>query len=325
MSSTTPAMVPVIDFSNQNLKPGSPEWDLVKSQVREALGEYGCFEALFDPILDLRKAVFGALQETFDLPLQTKKLCVSDKPFRGYFNPSSGPFQSLAMEDAQIAENIEQCLTNTLWPQGNISFSKTLASFTQLASELQKKILKMILESFGLEKYMDELIDAVSYELRIMKYEKPKTNDSTHVLAAHCDSNTMTLLYQNEVNGLQIQSKDGEWINMKPSPNSFIVLIGESLSVWLNGRLPSPSHRVIMKGNEDRYSLGLFTRPREGYVVKVPNELVDDNNPILFKPHDYEEFLKFYYSEITQAAVKSGGSAVQSEGYITRLKAYCSV
>ncbi|MBA0809712.1 hypothetical protein Gohar_025341 [Gossypium harknessii] len=174
----------------------------------------------------------------------------------------------------------------------------------------------MILESFGLEKYMDELIDSTNYQLRVMKYEKPKTKDSTH--DAHCDSNMLTLLYQNEVNGLQIQSKDGEWINMKPSPNSFIVLIGESLSVWLNGRLPSPSHRVMMKGNEDRYSLGLFTRPRGGYVIKVPNELVDDNNPILFKPHDHEEFLKFYYSEITQAAVKPGG-------YISRLKAYCSV
>ncbi|KAB2086399.1 hypothetical protein ES319_A04G028700v1 [Gossypium barbadense] len=175
---------------------------------------------------------------------------------------------------------------NALWPQGNISFSKTLASFTQLASELQKKILKMILESFGLEKYMDEFIDSTNYQLRIMKYEKPKTNDSTPALAAHCDTNTMTLLYQNEV--------------------------------WLNGRLPSPVHRVIMKGNEDRYSLGLFTRPRGGYVIKVANELVDDNNPILFKPHDHEEFLKIFYSEITQAAV-------QFEGYITRLKAYCSV
>ncbi|KAK8300666.1 hypothetical protein V6Z12_D05G407600 [Gossypium hirsutum] len=229
MSSTTPAMVPVIDFSNQNLKPGSPEWDLVKSQVREALEEYGCFEALFDPILELRKVVFGALQEAFDLPLETKKLCVSDKPFRGYLNPRSGLFQSLSMDDACVAENIERCVTNTLWPQGNISFSKTLASFTQLASELEKTILKMILESFGLEKYMDELIDSTNYHLRVMKYEKPKTKDSTH--DAHCDSNMMTLLYQNEVNGLQIQSKDGEWINMKPSPNSFIVLIGESLSV----------------------------------------------------------------------------------------------
>ncbi|PPR86813.1 hypothetical protein GOBAR_AA33882 [Gossypium barbadense] len=272
MSSKTQAMVPVIDFSNQNLKAGSPEWDFVKSQIREALEEYGCFEALFDPILELRKAVFGALQEVFDLPLQTKKLCVSDKPFRGY---SCSP-------------------------------------------SLEKKILKMILESFGLEKYMDELTDTTNYQLRIMKYEKPKTKEQTMMAPAHCDQNMMTLLYQDEVNGLEIQNKYGEWMNMKLSSSSFIVMIGECLSVWLNGRLSSPYHRVMMKGNDDRYSLGLFTRPREGYVIKVPNELVDDNNPILFKPHDHEEFLKIFSSEMAKADFKSGV-------VISRLKAYCSV
>ncbi|KAB2032797.1 hypothetical protein ES319_D05G402400v1 [Gossypium barbadense] len=318
MSSTTQAMVPVIDFSNQNLKAGSPEWDLVKSQVREALEEYGCFEALFDPILELRKAVFGALQEAFDLPLQTKKLFVSDKPFRGYSYSPSALFQSMAVDDAHIAENIEQCLTTSLWPQGNISFSKTLASFGQLTSELEKKILKMILESFGLEKYMDGLTDTANYQLRIMKYEKPKTNEQTMMAPAHCDQNMMTLLYQDEVNGLEIQSKDGEWMNMKLSPSSFIVMIGECLSVWLNGRLSSPYHRVMMKGNEDRYSLGLFSTVREGYIVKVPTELVDDKNPMLFKPHDHEEFLKIFSSEMAKADFKSGI-------VISRLKAYCSV
>ncbi|KAG4204098.1 hypothetical protein ERO13_A04G027050v2 [Gossypium hirsutum] len=302
MSSTTQAMVPVIDFSNQNLKPGSPEWDLVKSQVREALEGYGCFAALFDPILELRKAVFGALQE----------------PFRGYSCSPSGVFQSMAVDDAHIAENIEQCLTTSLWTQGNISFSKTLASFIQLTSELEKTILKMILESFGLEKYMDELTDIASYQLRIMKYEKPKANEQTIGVPAHSDSNIMTLLYQNEVNGLKIQSKDGEWMNLKLSPNSFIVIIGECLCVWLNGRLSSPYHRVLMKGNDDRYSLGLFATVRGGYMVKVPTELVDDKNPMLFKPHDHEEFLKYFSSEVAKGVVKSGAA-------ISRLKTYCAV
>ncbi|MFQ6641789.1 hypothetical protein Gotur_015695, partial [Gossypium turneri] len=130
----------------------------------------------------------------------------------------------------------------------------------------------MILESFGLEKYMDELTDTANYQLRIMKYEKPKTNEKTMMTPAHCDQNMMTLLYQDDVNGLEIQNKDGEWMNMKLSPSSFIVMIGECLSVWLNGRLSSPYHRVMMKGNEDRYSLGLFPTVREGYIVKVPTE-----------------------------------------------------
>ncbi|MBA0567386.1 hypothetical protein Golob_012125 [Gossypium lobatum] len=176
----------------------------------------------------------------------------------------------------------------------------------------------MILESFGLEKYMDELTDIANYQLRIMKYEKPKTNEQTMMAPAHCDQNMMTLLYQDEVNGLEIQNKDGEWMNMKLSPSSFIVIIGECLSVWLNGRLSSPYHRVMMKGNEDRYSLGLFSTVREGYIVKVPTELVDEKNPMLFKPHDHEEFLKIFSSEMAKADFKS-------EVVVSRLKAYCSV
>ena len=89
----------------------------------------------------------------------------------------------------------------------------------------------MILESFGLEKYMDELMDSTNYILRLMKYEGPQTSEPTLAARAHSDQNTVTLLYQNEVNGLEIQTKDGEWINLKPSPDTFIVMIGESLSV----------------------------------------------------------------------------------------------
>ncbi|KAE8718476.1 Detected protein of unknown function [Hibiscus syriacus] len=73
MNSGTPVKLPVIDFSNQNLKPGSPKWDSAKHQVREALEEYGCFEASLDQVLELRDAVFGAMEEAFDLPLEAKK------------------------------------------------------------------------------------------------------------------------------------------------------------------------------------------------------------------------------------------------------------
>ena len=87
------------------------------------------------------------------------------------------------------------------------------------------------MESFGLEKYMDELMDATNYILRLVKYEGPQTSELTLGARAHFDTSMVTLLYQSEVNGLEIQSKDGEWIKVKPSPNTFIVMIGESLSV----------------------------------------------------------------------------------------------
>ncbi|KAK8617613.1 hypothetical protein V6N13_080523 [Hibiscus sabdariffa] len=311
--------VPVIDFSKQDLlQSGSPEWNSVRVQVLRALEDYGCFEASINQLLELRRAVFGAAEELFDLPLPTKKLCVSESRFRGYMGtaPPSRLHESMSIDDAHIAGNIEQHLTNILWPQGNMSFSKTMVSFTELALRLEKTIKRMILESFGLEKHMDELINSTNtnHHLRIIKYESPETNEPTLGvrLRAHCDMNALTLLYQNEVDGLEIRNKDGEWIKLMPSANSFVVVIGESFSVWLNGRLSSPYHRVTMNGNKVRYSIGLFTSPKGGYLIEVPKELVDDENPLLFKPYDHDEFMAFYSTQIAQGALSVG------------LKAYCS-
>ncbi|KAL4387605.1 hypothetical protein GQ457_09G012690 [Hibiscus cannabinus] len=269
----SPLRLPVIDFSKQELKPGSPEWDSAKHHVREALEEYGCFEASLNRVLEVRKAVFGALEELFDLPLQTKQLYVSDKPSRGYNPAVSGLHEHMVIDAANIAENIERGLTTTLWPHGNISFSKTLVSFTELASGLEKTIRRMILEIFGVEKYADELIESTNYLLKVIKYEGSETSEPYP--AAHFDKSMITLLYQNEVNGLEIQNKDGEWIHVNPSPNSFIVLIGESLNVWLNGGLSSTFHRVIKKGINTRYCVALFATPRGGYQVK--NEAASEN------------------------------------------------
>ncbi|KAL4347458.1 hypothetical protein GQ457_17G003650 [Hibiscus cannabinus] len=76
--------VRVIDFSKQDLlQPGSLEWNTVRVQVRRVLEDYGCFEASIDRLLELRRAVFGATEELFNLPLPTKKLCVSESRFCG--------------------------------------------------------------------------------------------------------------------------------------------------------------------------------------------------------------------------------------------------
>ncbi|KAL4348775.1 hypothetical protein GQ457_17G015160 [Hibiscus cannabinus] len=320
MSGETPVVrLPIIDFSKHEVKPGSPEWDSVKHQVRQALEELGCFhfQAMLDQVLDLRKPVLGALEELFHLPLQTKQLYVSDKPFRGYYGVgvASGVAvgqECMVIDDAKLVQNIERGLTTTLWPQGNVSFSKTLVSFTELASALEKRIRRMILEIFGVEKYTDEFIDSTNYLLKVMKYDGSVTGEPS--LRAHSDQNLTTILYQNEVDGLEILNKDGQWNRVKLSPNSFIVIIGESLSIWLNGRLCSPYHRVVMKGNKERYSIGLFAIARGGYQVKVPEELVDDQNALRFKPFDYEDFLRLHSTKVSGGALLGFG-----------LKSFCSV
>lgn len=110
--------------------------------------------------------------------------------------------------------------------------SKTIQSFSEEVSELDQTIRRMILESLGLEKYMDEHMNSTSYLLRVMKYKGPETTEKKLGLNSHTDKNIVTILYQNQVEGLELQTKNGEWINVKPSsPHSFIAMIGDSLYV----------------------------------------------------------------------------------------------
>lgn len=124
MGSETTLTLPIIDFTNLNLEANTPEWEIVKSQVHKALVEYGCFEATFDKIpLDLRKAIFASLEELFDLPLQTKVLNVSKKPYHGYVGqyPMVPLYESMGIDDANVYEKVES-MTNILWTGGNPSF-----------------------------------------------------------------------------------------------------------------------------------------------------------------------------------------------------------
>jgi hypothetical protein len=65
-----------------------------------------------------------------------------------------------------------------------------------------------------------------------------------------------------------------------------------------------------MSGNEARYSLGLFSFS-DG-IVKVPEELVDDEHPLLYKPFDHLGLLHFFRTD---------------EGYKSKcpIKAFCGV
>ncbi|CAN1141708.1 Probable 2-oxoglutarate-dependent dioxygenase AOP1.2 [Linum perenne] len=294
------------------MKQGSSEWETLKQQVGKAVEEYGCFEASFDKItVDCRRAVFRSVEELFDLPLETKLLNTSKRPLHGYVGqyPSLPLYESMGIDHADVLENVES-LTNSLWPHGNPFFSKTIQSYAEQLSGLDNIVRQMIVERYGLEKYMDEHLNSTILLLRMMKYSPPSPNTLDHHHHAqqgmhpHTDKDMITILCQNEVNGLEIQSKSGEWIHFKPSHHqhgsSFVVMVGDSLYAWLNGRVHPPVHRVLMSNSEARYSVGLFVVPKDGYIIQSPEEMVDEEHPRLFKPYDFVDFFKFYDTEAGQ-------------------------
>ncbi|CAF1934432.1 unnamed protein product [Brassica oleracea var. botrytis] len=290
-----PLSLPVIDFSVPNLKPETPEWDSVRAQVRKALEDFGCFEALFD----------GASVE-----LQINRNT-------GYSGQALGMplYEGMGIDGVENPDVVND-LTHKVWPRGNITFSNTVHSFAEKLIELNVKVRTMVLESFGLEKHVEKHLNSAKNRFQLFKYKGLADNTDEYIgIDSHIDRHFLTILCQNDVvDGLEIKTKDGEdWIKAKPSQDSsFLVLVGASLHVLLNGMVHPPLHHVVITGKKDRYVAGLFLRPIEGLIINAPEEIVDDEHPRLYKPFNFEDYFTFAYKDTTKRDLSA-------------LKAYCTL
>ncbi|KAK2984901.1 hypothetical protein RJ640_008666 [Escallonia rubra] len=153
----------------------------------------------------------------------------------------------------------------------------------------------MLFESYDIQKYYDSHIESTTYLLRLLKHRGPKANEDNVAIPPHTDKSFFTILHQNEVDGLHVKTKDGQWIAVEFPPSSFVVMAGDACMGWTNDRVCSPHHRVIMTGEQTRYSMALFSFVSK--LIQAPEELVDDEHPLRYKPFDQVELLKYYHTE----------------------------
>lgn len=124
MGSQSPSTIPVIDLSNEDLKPGTKTWVSTCKEIRHALEEFGCFQAIYRKVsLDLHNQTFATAAELFELPTETKKKNTSTKPYFDYFGQYSviPLYESLGIDNPTTLEST-QSFTNLMWPSGNDRF-----------------------------------------------------------------------------------------------------------------------------------------------------------------------------------------------------------
>jgi isopenicillin N synthase-like dioxygenase len=79
----------------------------------------------------------------------------------------------------------------------------------------------------------------------------------------HTDIDLFTILPCATAEGLQVQNKQGEWIDIKVPADAFIINAGDMLENITNGEFRSGLHRVVAKEDGyERYSIVLFIHPR---------------------------------------------------------------
>ncbi|KAJ8485166.1 hypothetical protein OPV22_017651 [Ensete ventricosum] len=105
---------------------------------------------------------------------------------------------------------------------------------------------------------------------------------------AHQDKNMLSIVCQlNEVDGLQVEAMDGEWLLAAPrSVASSSSRERLSTKHGVTGRFTPPCTASPWTGTVARYSAVLFSRPISEQTIQAPAELVDGDHPSLFRPFE---------------------------------------
>lgn len=109
--------------------------------------------------------------------------------------------------------------------------------------------------------------------LRVLHYPPMTGEEEPGAIraAAHEDINLLTVLPAANEPGLQVMSKDGEWIDVPCDFGNLIINIGDMLQEASGGYFPSTTHRVInptgARQEKSRISLPLFLHPKPDTVL----------------------------------------------------------
>ncbi|KAK6159402.1 hypothetical protein DH2020_006716 [Rehmannia glutinosa] len=127
--------------------------------------------------------------------------------------------------------------------------------------------------------------------IRLNYYPPCPIPDLALGVGRHKDAGALTILAQDEVGGLQVKRKtDGEWILVKPTPDAYIINVGDIIQVWSNEKYESVEHRVKVNLEKERFSVPFFFNPAFYTMVEPLEELVNKQNPSKYKPYSWGKF-----------------------------------
>lgn len=171
------------------------------------------------------------------------------------------------------------------WPTSDAAaeeFKTTMISFFAQCKKLHIEIMRAVAIGMGLEEsYFDPYIDVGDNTLRLLHYpEVPRSIFTQNKLqvraAAHTDYGSITLLFQDDRGGLQINCPDGTFVDATPIPGTVVVNAGDLLARWSNDTIRSTLHRVVeppapTEGDASaaRYSIAYFCNPNFNSFIDV--------------------------------------------------------
>lgn len=252
-----------------------------------------------------------AMDEFFALPLETKSTFRSGGN-RGYtppkaeslslslgvesasrmndffeaFNVGAGAsaYPHVSLSPAEYAENV--------WPDV-ADYRVRIEAYFAEARRVAETLTSIFEEALELAPgYFDAFTDHSIDVLRMNNYALPPgTVDLDGELTGmgqHTDYGIVTVLWADQVAGLQVLGHDGSWNDVQPAAGALLVNLGDLTARWTNERWLSTLHRVkppIVDGTiERRRSAAYFHDGNADALISTLPGCVDDAHPDLYSP-----------------------------------------
>ena len=252
---------------------------------------------------------YRCFQEFFALPEATKLK---------YHLPGTGgargytPFAVETAKDAQYPDlkefwhigreiprgsKYDDVMAPNLWPAEVAGFHEYGYGLYHALDDLGTRVLRALALHINLpERYFDDKTNFGNSILRPIHYPPITQDDIPNVRAgAHEDINFITLLVGASAEGLQVLTREGEWLPITTQGDAIVVNIGDMLQRLTNHVYPSTTHRVVNPKNENarkpRFSVPFFLHPNPDFLIKTLDSCVTPDNPNRYPDpilsHDY--------------------------------------
>ncbi|MBP6627721.1 MAG: isopenicillin N synthase family oxygenase, partial [Arenimonas sp.] len=172
-----------------------------------------------------------------------------------------------------------------VWPEELPTFKAVAYGLYQALDALGSRVLSALALDLGLaQDYFADKTQSGNSILRPIHYPPITADDIPNVRAgAHEDINLITLLVGASAAGLEVLSRQGEWVPFTAEGDTIVVNIGDMLQRLSNHVFPSTTHRVVNPPGEaarkPRYSTPFFLHPNPDFLIRTLPGCISAENP----------------------------------------------
>src|SRR5699024_10362146 len=302
--------IPIIDVAS--LLDGSDP-QAVADQIGQVCAEVGFFYVKNHGVpTELVERMYRATEWFFDLPYDQKQqlnIENSGPTLRGYVptfgenvDPENTRDYKESFDFGAHDDNVSPFFGPNQMPKDHPEFEKVSQEYHDAMLGLARHLVRGMSLSLGLPADAIEQKQQKPITIqRLLHYpSQDKTASQEEIgIGAHTDYGFLTILSQDDVGGLQVRNREGDWISAPPVEGTFVINIGDLAQTLTNDRYSSTLHRVVNTSGKERYSIPFFMDLDYDAVVEPLDVCVSEENPAKYEPyvggeHKYSRYVDSY-------------------------------